>query len=66
MRALRSLLDSLTDRRRTDVKETLALVTDDKQKLDAAKLLDKQDADFLDKLPKVPGESDRSSRPGRP
>ncbi len=56
IRGLRSLLDSLSDRRGVDEKETLDLITNGKQKLDAAKLLDKQDSDFMDKMPKVPGQ----------
>ena len=53
MRFMRSLLDSLVERRRADVSETLALIPDEKQKVKAAGVIDEQDKQFADALPRV-------------
>ena len=67
MRLMRSILDQLIDRRRTDVQETLSLVPEE-QKRKAAEFLDKQDREILEQIPSssaVPG-GDGQGRRGRP
>jgi len=53
MQQLRRTLDQLSQRRKTDMQESLALIPDG-QKEEAAKLLDKQDAKFTDLMPVMP------------
>ena len=54
MRTLHELLDTLSARRTTDVREVLDHITDEKQHKAAVELLNDQDRDFSDKLPRVP------------
>jgi len=54
MRTLRQLLDTLSARRTTDVREVLDYITDEKQHKAAVELLNDQDRDFTDKLPRMP------------
>ena len=66
MRMMRSILDQLIDRRRTDVQEALSLMPEE-QKRKAAEFLDKQDKEFLEQIPSssaVPG-GDGQGRRGR-
>ena len=63
MRTLRQLLDSITSRRTTDVREVLDYLTDDKQHKAAVELLNDQDRDFTDKLPQLPDGGGRRGRP---
>ncbi|MBI1808899.1 MAG: hypothetical protein HYR75_03305, partial [Gemmatimonadetes bacterium] len=63
MRFLRTLLDSLQERRRTDVREVLEFFTDEKQQKKAAELLDDQDMAFNDALPQFP-QASRGRRDG--
>jgi len=69
MQALRFTLDQLSERRHTDMKESLALVPE-AQKEEAAKLLDKQDGKFSDLMPVMPTRGangpDGGGRRGRP
>jgi hypothetical protein len=68
MRLMRSILEQLIDRRRTDVQESLALVPEG-QKKQAAEFLDKQDKDFLEQIPSsstIPGGDSRRGRSGNP
>lgn len=53
LRLMRSLLDSLQDRRRTDVHDALDMLSDDKTKLQAAKFIDEQDKDFDKQMPQM-------------
>ena len=53
MRTLRELLDTISARRYTDVREVLDYVTDDKQHKVVVALLNEQDRDFTDKLPRA-------------
>jgi len=62
MRLMRTLLDSLEERRHADVKETLDLIQDQKQKLKAAGFIDEQDKQFADAMPRVSSPGGR----GRP
>jgi hypothetical protein len=67
-RLMRSILEQLIDRRRTDVQESLSLVPED-QKKKAAEFLDKQDKDFLEQIPSIstiPGGDSRRGRSGNP
>jgi hypothetical protein len=50
-RLMNSILDSLMQRRQADDLEALSLITDEKQKKQAAEMLDKQDADFAKLMP---------------
>jgi hypothetical protein len=50
-RYMNSILDSLIQRRQTDDLDALALITDDKEKKQAAEFLDKQDAEFSKLMP---------------
>lgn len=59
---LRSLVDSLNTRRVLDVSDALGLMSDDHQRQHAAELLQKQDKDLLDKLPR--GGMGRGGRRG--
>ena len=52
MRTLRQLLDTLSARRTADVRDVLDFLTDDKQHRAAVELLNEQDRDFTDKLPR--------------
>lgn len=65
-RLLRSLLDSLRERRNTDVRETLDFVPDAKQHKPAVDLLNHQDADFLDQMPRPAGGFGARRGYGRP
>ena len=51
MRRLRQLGDSLQDRRRRDVQEVLGTLSDETQRMKAAKFFDKQDVDFSKEFP---------------
>ena len=51
MRQLRTLVDSLQDRRRTDVQEVLGALSDEGQRKQAAEFLDKQDVEFSKEFP---------------
>jgi hypothetical protein len=70
MQALRTTLQQLSDRRRTDDQEALALVQEDRR-ADAAKMLDKLDVKFGDLIPQPParrgndrgGDDRRGDRP---
>jgi len=53
MQQLRVTLDQLSERRRTDMRESLALVPETSRE-EAAKLLDKQDGKFTDLMPVMP------------
>ncbi|MHB1310416.1 MAG: hypothetical protein ACYC3L_00270 [Gemmatimonadaceae bacterium] len=53
MQQLRRTLDQLSQRRKTDMQESLALVPDDRKE-EAAKLLDKQDGKFTGLMPVMP------------
>jgi hypothetical protein len=53
MRVMRSLLDSLQERRRNDVGESLDLIPDAKQKMRAAEFIDEQDRKFGEALPQM-------------
>ena len=53
MHTLRELLDSLSARRTTDVREVLDYITEEKQHKTAVELLNDQDRDFTDKLPRL-------------
>jgi hypothetical protein len=66
MRTMRDLIIQLADRRRDDVADALALVSEDKRK-DAAKLLDDQDKAFGDLIPNMGGAGGegRGGRGGR-
>ena len=64
MRTLRELLDTLSARRTTDVREVLDYITDEKQHKAAVELLNDQDRNFTDKLPRLPeGRGGRRSGP---
>jgi hypothetical protein len=67
MRMMRGILDSLIERRRVDVQESLGLIPDD-HKRQAAELLDKQDKEFLEQIPSSSamggGGGGRRGRPG--
>jgi hypothetical protein len=65
VKLMTSLLDQLVDRRRTDVQESLTLVTDEHKKT-AAELLDKQDKEFLEQIPSGTGRPSSDGRKGRP
>lgn len=54
MRQLRTLVDSLQDRRRTDVQEVLGALSDEGQRKQAAEFLDKQDVEFSKEFPAPP------------
>lgn len=65
MRQLRTLVDSLQDRRRADVQEVLGALSDEAQRKKAAELLDKQDVDFSKEFPAPPVQrGDRSGEAG--
>ena len=64
MRTMRDLIIQLADRRRDDVADALALVSENKQK-DAAKLLDDQDKAFGELIPTMGGGEAREGRGGR-
>lgn len=51
MRQLRTLVDSLQDRRRADVQEVLGALADESQRKKAAEFLDKQDEEFSKEFP---------------
>jgi hypothetical protein len=51
---LRQLADSLEDRRRTDVRDVLSVLSDEAQKKRAAELLDSQDIEFAKEFPAPP------------
>ena len=53
MRTLRQLIDSISTRRTADVRDVLDYLTDDKQHKAAVELLNDQDRDFSDKLPRM-------------
>lgn len=60
MRTLQQLLDSLSARRTDDVGAVLNYITDDKQHRAVVELLNEQDRDFTDKLPRmIQGRSGR-------
>jgi hypothetical protein len=59
MRTMRFLLDSLTTRREADVRAVLDYLTDEKQRREAAKLLNDQDLTFQEKLPRMGGRGRR-------
>ena len=63
MHTLRELLDSLSARRTTDVREVLDYITAEKQHKAAVELLNDQDRDFTDKLPRM--QKDRGGQRGR-
>ena len=63
-RLMNSILDSLMQRRQADDLEALSLITDEKQKKQAAEMLDKQDADFAKLMPAGAPRSVRR-RPGQ-
>jgi hypothetical protein len=54
MRTLRQLVDSLSARRTADVREVLDYLAEEKQHRAAVDLLNDQDRDFTDKLPRFP------------
>jgi len=64
MRTLTQLIDSLSVRRTRDVGEVLNYLTDDKQHRAAVELLNEQDRDFTDKLPKCPAPVAADERAG--
>jgi hypothetical protein len=64
MRTLSQLIDSLSRRRTADVGDVLNYLTDEKQHRAAVELLNEQDRDFTDKLPRLPGAG-RGGRAGR-
>jgi hypothetical protein len=66
MRGMRTLLDSLAERRRVDVHETLDLIADEKTKKKAAEFVDDQDKKFNDLIPQLPAGSGGSGRRGKP
>ena len=67
MRTLSGLIDSLSARRTTDVKEVLGFLTEEKQHRAAVDLLNEQDRDFTDKLPRIPqGRGGLRGRGGNP
>ena len=67
MRTLRQLLDTLSARRTADVRDVLDFLTDDKQHRAAVELLNEQDRDFTDKLPRNAGAGGgRRGRGGEP
>ena len=53
---LRQLVDSLLERRRTDVHDVLSALTDETQRKKAAEFLDKQDIDFAKEFPAPPAQ----------
>jgi hypothetical protein len=53
MQFMRTLLDSLQERRRDDVRETLDLFADQKLKMKAAGFIDEQDKQFADAMPQI-------------
>lgn len=63
MRTMRFLLDSLSARRDADVKEVLAVFTDDAQRQQAARLLDDQELAFQEKLPRLGRGGRRGGEP---
>jgi hypothetical protein len=67
MRMMRGILDSLIERRRVDVQESLGLVPED-HKRQAAEFLDKQDKEFLEQIPSsgAMGGGGGGRRGGRP
>lgn len=64
MRTLQQMLDTLATRRTTDVGDVLAYLTDEAQHKTAVELLNDQDRDFTDKLPRAQGMG-RGGRRGR-
>lgn len=66
MRGMRTLLDSLAERRRVDVHETLDLIADEKTKKKAAEFVDDQDKKFNELIPQLPAGGGGSGRRGRP
>lgn len=64
MRQLRTLADSLLERRRTDVRDVMQLLIDDTQRIRAGGYLDEQDMDFSDEFP--PAFVRRDDRGGPP
>lgn len=66
MRQLRLLVDSLQDRRRTDVQEVLRALSDEAQRKTAAEFLDKQDVDFSKEFPEPPVQRGDRGAPGEP
>jgi hypothetical protein len=65
MRQLRQLVDSLEDRRRTDVRDVLSALNDETQRKKAADFLDKQDVEFSKEFPAPPLQR-REGDPGGP
>jgi hypothetical protein len=65
MRMMRGILDSLIERRRTDVQESLGLVPEE-HKRQAAEFLDKQDKEFLEQIPSISAVGGGDGRRGRP
>ena len=69
MRAMQNILEQLIERRRSDVTDALSLVPDASRRA-AGELLDKQDRDFLERIPSsraIPGgDEGRRGRPGPP
>jgi hypothetical protein len=66
MRQLRLLVDSLQDRRRTDVQEVLKALSDEAQRKKAAEFLDKQDEDFSKEFPQQLLQRGNRGEPGEP
>ena len=64
MRLMRTLLDSLQERRRGDDHDALDLITDEKQKNKAARMIDDQDKQFDDAMPQMRSAGGRGR--GRP
>lgn len=63
MRQLRVLGDSLLERRRADVRDVLAVLTDETQRKKAAEFLDKQDVKFSGEFPAPPAPQGTRARP---
>ncbi len=66
MRGMRTLLDSLSERRRVDVHDALDLIADEKTKKKAAEFVDDQDKKFNELMPQMPAAGGGSGRRGRP
>ena len=65
MRLMRSLLDSLMERRRADVGEAYSIIPEANRKT-AAELLDKQEREFLELIPSSSAGGRGDGRRGRP